>query len=168
MLLLSLLLMSCSKEQHTVTTPAHDSVQGAAHAPDSVTEKADTPVILPSEPGNSETKPFRYAAGDSIVQTINSAMIPLQLKEEFTNESQKYIIKIKNFDRQNISGEIQPEAPEMNIRFNQIRLPNGDLDGPFGRGMIFKIRETGDLWLIIGRSNMASGKTTGRFTVSIK
>jgi len=56
----------------------------------------------------------------------------------------------------------------MNIRFNQIKLPSGETEGPFGREMLLKTKEKGEIWLIIGKSNMASGETKGKFSVSIR
>ena len=90
------------------------------------------------------------------------------MHDEFTSDVSELIIKIPDFDRQNISGEIVPENPKMNIRFNQIKLPNGDFEGPFSRGMMFKSRENGEIWLIIGKSNMASGIASGKFSVFVR
>ena len=56
----------------------------------------------------------------------------------------------------------------MNIRFNQIKLANGDYDGPFGREINYEIKEKGEVWLIIAKSNMASGDATGKFKIRIE
>lgn len=113
-------------------------------------------------------KTFRVVDGDSIVKTINADMIPLTITDEFTPKVQKMVLKIKNFDRAKIVGFITPEDPQMNIRFNQIKLPNGDYDGPFGREINYEIKEKGEVWLIIAKSNMASGDATGKFKIRIE
>ena len=95
-------------------------------------------------------------------------MIPLTLTDEFTTENQQYIIKIKNFNRPKIFGAITPKNPKMNIRFNQIKLSDGSLDGPFGREITYEIPQKGEIWLLIGKSNMASGEITGEFSVFLK
>lgn len=113
-------------------------------------------------------KTFRIVDGDSIVKTINADMIPLTITDEFTRKVQKMVLKIKNFDRAKIVGTITPENPPMNIRFNQIKLANGDYDGPFGRELNYEIKEKGEIWLIIAKSNMASGDASGKFKIRIE
>lgn len=95
-------------------------------------------------------------------------MLPLTISDEFTSADQQYIIKVKNFASKNITGLIKPASGTMNIRFNQIKLPDDTYDGPFGRDISHQITETGEIWLIIGNSNMASGDNTGKFTVDLK
>ena len=56
----------------------------------------------------------------------------------------------------------------MNIRFSQIKLPNGNFDGPFTQDISYEVKEKGEIWLIIGKSNMASGEAKGKFKVTIK
>ena len=56
----------------------------------------------------------------------------------------------------------------MNIRFNQIKTPDGKYDGPFGREISYKISSKGEVWLMIGKNLMADGKNTGRFSVRIE
>ncbi len=130
---------------------------------DSATAREDTISL-----SKSALKIAREIKNDTIVQIVDSRQIPFGLHDEFTSDVSELIIKIKDFDRQNISGEIVPENPEMNIRFNQIRLPNGDFHGPFGREMMFKARENGEIRLIIGKSNMASGIASGKFSVFVR
>ena len=171
-LLSTFLMMACSKKEAvTEITTGNDS----AAVSDEVTVNvpADSPqngVVSMDTVQNQQpvSGTFRATEGNKIIKTINGDMIPLTVRDEFVNDDQRYILKIKNFDRQNISGEIIPENPQMNIRFNQIKLPNGETYGPFGRGMIFKFRESGEIWLIIGRSNMASGASTGKFEIQIR
>ncbi|KMQ70354.1 hypothetical protein [Chryseobacterium koreense] len=166
LLIIPLLLFSCDKkeavgqndvkEDSVVTIPENN--------PDTVNE-AMVP-IEKQEPKPSNT--FRVVEGDKIIKTINGEMIPLKIQDEFTKDNQQYVLKIKNFSNKRIEGKIEPESSEMNIRFNQIKLANGDLDGPFGRDISYDIQKTGEIWLIIGKSNMASGDAKGKFSVSIK
>lgn len=152
--LLSVFLFSCQpKNSRSDQVSIKDTV---ATKEDTVTSK------------KSEQKITREIKNDTIVRIADSRQIPFVLHDEFTSDVSELIIKIKDFDRQNISGEIVPENPEMNIRFNQIKLPNGDFHGPFGRGLMFKSRENGEIWLIIGKSNMASGIASGKFSVFVR
>lgn len=158
LILIPLIVFSCQKKE---TETSNFSQKDSLILP-TKTEVKDSVSAIPT----IETD--RVFDGDSIIRNVKSEQIPFRVDEEFTHENQQLIIKIQNFDRQNISGEILPENPEMNIRFNQIKLPNGDYDGPFGRRMMFKSRENGEIWLIIGKSNMASGTATGKFSIKIQ
>ncbi len=171
-LLSTFLMMACSKKEAvTEITTGIDSaavsdqvtVNVPADSPQNGVVSMDT---VQNQPPVSGT--FRATEGNKIIKTINGDMIPLSVRDEFVNNDQQYILKIKNFGRQTISGEITPEYPQMNIRFNQIRLPNGEYDGPFGREISYNIKDKGEIWLIIGRSNMASGAPTGKFEIKIR
>ena len=95
-------------------------------------------------------------------------MIPLTISDEFTTDQQQYILKIKNFNEKKINATINPRAADMNLRFNQIRYADGTFDGPFGLQITQDINKTGEIWLIVGKNLMASGKPTGKFTISLK
>ena len=95
-------------------------------------------------------------------------MVPLTITDEFTTDRQKYILKIKNFKDKKIVGKITPQNSDMNIRFNQIKLPNGDFDGPFGQEINYNVKENGEVWLLIGKILMASGNAKGKFTINLK
>jgi hypothetical protein len=103
-----------------------------------------------------------------IIRTVDAEQFPLTLGEEFTKDGQEFILKIINFDQPKINAKISTKEKDFNIRFNQIKLPNGDYDGPFGRDLTYDIKEKGEVWLIIGKSNMTSGNTKGSFTVSLE
>ena len=95
-------------------------------------------------------------------------MIPLTISDEFTTDQQTFILKIKNFEGKSIVGKITPSNSNMNIRFNQIKLANGDFDGPFGLELSAVVSKPGEVWLIIGKSLKASGEAKGKFTVNVK
>ena len=95
-------------------------------------------------------------------------MIPLTISDEFTTDQQKYILKIKNFSEKKINATINPGTADMNVRFNQIKYADGTFDGPFGLQIAQDINKSGEIWLIVGKNLMASGKPTGKFTISLK
>lgn len=164
--LLALVIISCNKKETVSVKP---SVSDSATFQKSlVSDSGKGVTTTEAQTATLGLNAFRTVEDRKIVKTINADMIPLTLSDEFTDQQQEYVIKIENFGGQNITGEIYPENPEMNIRFNQIRLPNGEFDGPFGREIFYKTRDNGEIWLIIGKSNMASGVTAGKFSVNIK
>ena len=169
--MIPLLLLSCQKNE-TVTDSVLevDSVTNYDSTSNygKVDSLLDGLVLLDQEKPKTMSKAFRVIDGDSIIKTINADMIPLTLSDEFTSDDQKYVLKIKNFTGKNITGKITPAASDMNIRFNQIKLANGEFDGPFGLELTESIDKPGEIWLIIGKSLMSSGKAKGKFSVSIK
>ena len=161
-LLVPIILWSCNKTE---------SVGESTSKTDPLFEKTvveDTLKEIQTEIPGDRQGMMREVDGNKIIRTADAQQIPFSIGEEFTEEDQQFIMKIKNFKGRNITGEITPEKPDMNIRFNQIKLPNGSFDGPFGRQINYAVKGGGELWLIIGKSNMASGNVKGNFSVNIR
>jgi len=175
-LLIPLVIFSCKKESSVSQTQNTDSsaaVQGsvATKETDSVAALRMKDSIINNAPKTKEvlrTGVMREVKDGQIIRTVDAERFPLTLGEEFTKDGQEFILKIINFNKPKISAKISTKEKDFNIRFNQIKLPNGDYDGPFGRDLTYDIKERGEVWLIIGKSNMASGNTKGSFTVSIE
>ena len=160
-LLVPILLLSCNKtESVKMSTSTADTI-----AQNPILEY-DTAKVAGTAEGRQGM--MREVDGNKIIRTADAQQIPFSIGEEFTEEDQQFILKIKNFKGRNITGEITPEKPDMNIRFNQIKLPNGSFDGPFGKQISYAVKGGGELWLIIGKSNMASGDVKGNFSVDIR
>lgn len=102
-----------------------------------------------------------------IEQTIAYSDLPLTLDENFDETYQKLIVKIKDVEPTTINATISTKINRYNVRINQIKLPDGSFNGPFSRAISYKIPSKGDVWLIIGKNNMASGIDTGKFEVHI-
>ena len=161
--LIPLFLFSCKKEA-AVEILNSDSLISTDQ--NTVVNKKDTLALkVEAAKANSESKVLE---GKKIIQTIDASKIPISINEEFTNDDQQLIIKIENFKGSKITGNIVPENEMMNIRFNQIKLADGAFDGPFGRDISYVIKKSGEIWLLISKSKMASEKATGKFTVSLK
>ena len=167
-----LFIFSCTKKEanSTIFLPKDSSeISTSIQTSDSLDTNNGGVITLPKNPKPKQiSKTFRVIEGAKIIKTLNGEMIPLLISEEFTPEHQQLILKIKNFSGNVISGKITPENPQMNIRFNQIKLANDRYDGPFARDFTYKITEAGEIWIIIAKSNMASGETSGKFTVSLQ
>lgn len=54
-----------------------------------------------------------------------------------------------------------------NIRINQLEMPNGTFDGPFGDSLYYKIKIAGVYNIIIGPDLMATGKLDGAFKLKV-
>ena len=172
LVLIPLMIFACTKKEVTSENIANNdsAIVSDQNVIDNKMDSAANGIVSLDEnnASNESFKTVRAIDGDSIIQNINAEKLPLTITDEFTNDRQKLIIKINNFTGKEIVGKVTSNNSDMNIRFNQIKLPNGDYDGPFGADLDYKIEKPGEIWLIIGKNLMASGKPTGKFTVTLK
>ena len=169
LLLIPLVLLNCNKKEEKMKTITNnDSLKSRNENPMDPSNKGVVSVHDAEKESTIATDTFRIIEGDKIIKTLNGDMLPLKISDEFTQEQQQMIIKIKNFKGTKIEGKVTSTNPQLNIRFNQIRMANGEFDGPFGEDLNYDIKEKGEIWLIIGKNLMASGENTGKFTVSLK
>ncbi|TZF92584.1 hypothetical protein FW781_21355 [Chryseobacterium panacisoli] len=175
LLLIPLIIISCKKEPAVTNAQDKDSA-AVTEMPDSVV-KADSAAlrkrdsIINNAPATKEVLRkgvMRSEKEGQIIRTADATQLPFTLGEEFKKDDQELILKLTHYDRPNIKAKISTKEKEFNIRFNQIKLPNGDYDGPFGREITYDTPGKGEVWLIIGKSNMASGNTKGSFTISVE
>lgn len=175
LLLIPLIIVACKKEPAVADVPDKDSTV-VTEMPDSVV-KTDSAALIKRDsiinnaPATKEVLRkgvMRDEKEGQIIRTADANQLPFTIGEEFTKDDQDLVLKLTHYDRPNIKAKISTKEKDFNIRFNQIRLPNGNYDGPFGREITYETPGKGELWLIIGKSNMASGNTKGSFTVSIE
>ncbi|MBB6333410.1 hypothetical protein HNP24_004436 [Chryseobacterium sediminis] len=175
LLLIPLIIISCKKEPAVTNVPEKDSTV-VTEMPDSVV-KADSAAlrkrdsIINNAPATKEVLRkgvMRTEKEGQIIRTADATQLPFTLGEEFKKDDQELVLKLTHYDRPNIKAKISTKEKDFNIRFNQIKLPNGDYDGPFGREITYDTPGKGEVWLIIGKSNMASGNTKGSFTISVE
>ncbi|HEX7870093.1 MAG TPA: hypothetical protein VF455_08260 [Chryseobacterium sp.] len=103
-----------------------------------------------------------------IIKVVDGEKLPLLIDEKFTDKNQKLILKIRNYEKTDLKASVLPKNNNMNIRFNQIKTPDGKYDGPFGREISYKIPKSGEVWLIIGKNLMADGEIEGDFSVRVE
>ncbi|MFS4474248.1 hypothetical protein [Chryseobacterium sp. T20] len=175
LLLIPLIIVACKKEPAVTNVPAKDSTV-VTEMPDSVVKKDSVALrkkdsIINNAPVTKEVLRkgvMRDEKDGQIIRTADANQLPFTIGEEFTKDDQDLILKLTRYDRPNIKAKISTKEKDFNIRFNQIRLPNGNYDGPFGREITYDTPGQGEVWLIIGKSNMASGNTKGSFTVTVE
>ncbi|MGA9212713.1 hypothetical protein [Kaistella sp.] len=172
LLIIPILLLSCNKEK-VLAEKQIKSDSAILSDPNNIVNKMDSAAngIVSIDENNALKESFkteRVVDGNEIIHTINAADLPITIADEFSTNDQQLVVKIKYFIGKKIVGKITPKNSNMNIRFNQIKLPNGNFDGPFGREISYDIKTKGELWLIIGKSLMASGEEKGKFTVDLE
>lgn len=101
------------------------------------------------------------------IVTVDASKMPIRLNLEIKNPDDQLILKLENLNQAKIKGYIKTEQP-MNLRFNQIRMPDNTFDGPFGQTIEYETKQKGEYWLILAKSNMAEGTPVGKFFVKIE
>lgn len=99
--------------------------------------------------------------------TVDASKMPIRLKLEIKNQDEQLILRLENLSQPKMKAYLKTDQP-MNLRFNQIRLPDNTFDGPFGQSIEYETRQKGEYWLILSKSNMASGTATGKFFIKIE
>lgn len=172
-IVIPLLLWSCTKESkiENTTVLEDDSIAllDSAMVEDSVLKLPDS--VVNSAEGVQrvlETGINREETDRQIVRSAEAKMLPFTLGDEIKNESQQFVLKLANVPMGKLKVQIEPKEKEMNIRLNQIRYPDGTLDGPFGRSAELEIPSDGEVWLMVGKSNMASSNPLGKFTIHVE
>ena len=99
--------------------------------------------------------------------TVDASKMPIRLNLEIKNPDDQIILKLENLDQPKIKGFVKTETP-MNVRFNQIRMPDNTFDGPFGSTIEYDTKQKGEYWLIFAKNNMADGEPVGKFFVKIE
>lgn len=165
-----MVLLSCKKEVSNIEIKTIDSTiskEKPENKVDSVITKEDAkiPDTVVAVDNNTITAEEK---GRVLVKTIEGNRFPMVIQEEFTKDHDKLILKISNYSKPQLKAKIITKQNDFNIKFNQIKLPDGMMDGPFGREITYDISEKGEVWLIIGKNNMADGKITGAFSVNIE
>lgn len=167
-----ILTQSCKKESSVESSLAMDSVESqreVIHDIDSSLLKYPDSVIDQSEEVERvlEEGVMRKESQEQIVRSIDASERPLRFGDEFKNPDQSLLLKLTSLPKGPLKVELIPEDETMNLRINQIRYPDGTLDGPFGREMEFVNPKEGEIWLRIGKSLMASSSPVGKFSIVI-
>lgn len=172
--MLPIVAVSCNKQ--------NESVRESTRSTDSVTMQEQTQVqttadsaaikdsIINNAPATKEvlrTGVMRDVTANTITREADAEQLPFSIGEEFTEQGQRFVLKIKNLKPGQITATVTPADESQNIRIEQIQLPDGSMDGPFSSKMTKKLPEGGEVSLIIG-SDMASETGKGRFTVHVE
>ena len=169
LLIIPFMILSCKKEVAVSDMSQKDSsVVIALPTPQSKLDSANTPKSDSLIKKDSVNKELVREEKDKVIIITKDGSSSFKIDEEFTDKHDKLILKIANFNKSKITAKITTKQQDFNIRFNQIKLPDGKMDGPFLREITYNVPTSGELWLIIGKNNMADGKTTGSFSVNVE
>lgn len=173
LILLPLIALACNKKEAVTETSINfDSANVADHS--SVNVNTDSSAIKDSMINNAPVTQevlregvMREVEGNNIIRTAPAEQLPFTIGEEFTEENQKFILKIKDYKNSKLSVKIVNADPGLNVRINQIRFPDATFDGPFEKEVSVDTPKKGEYWIIVGHNLMADGKMTGKFSLEI-
>ncbi|MDQ6814126.1 MAG: hypothetical protein M3040_10330 [Bacteroidota bacterium] len=77
-------------------------------------------------------------------------------------------INISVLKAAHLSAVLIPADSIANVRINQIYMPDGKADGPFGRTFNRKITQKGNCRIIIGEDLMQGEEWKGKFTLTLR
>lgn len=147
--LIPLFLVACKKEPEVKNTKV-DTITTVEKTVDSLS------TILKTEKESNQN-----------IVTVDASKMPIRLNLEIKNPNDQVVLKLENLNQPKIKGYIKTETP-MNIRFNQIRMPDNTFDGPFATTIEYDTKQKGEYWLIFAKNNMADGEPVGKFFVKIE
>ncbi|MFY1046816.1 hypothetical protein [Chryseobacterium sp. GP-SGM7] len=165
-----LLVISCKKEVPAIETKT-DSIIVSEQSANTIKVDSQNIKINQDSVKNSSIDGKDEVTGvknGEIIKVVDGENLPVSIEEKFTDQNQKLVLKIKNYQKSDLKAIVLPKNNNMNIRFNQIKTPDGKFDGPFGREISYKIPKNGEVWLIIGKNLMAEGDLTGDFSVKVE
>lgn len=172
-----LFLNSCQKEktENSDQTTSNDSlIVNEQTASQSIEESAVVRMkdsVINNAPKTKEvleTGVMREEKDRVIIRMADGQRTPFTIGEKFTEKHDKLILKITDYSKSQITASIKVKDSKQNIRFNQIKMPDGSMDGPFGKDLVHEVKGKGEVWLIIGKNNMADGATTGDFSITVE
>jgi len=147
--LIPLFLIACKKE------------------PEIKEQKVDTVTTIEKPVDSLSTILKTEKESNQNIVTVDASKMPIRLNLEIKNPDDQLILKLENLNQPKIKGYLKTEKP-MNLRFNQIRMPDNSFDGPFGPTIEYDTKQKGEYWLILAKSNMAEGTPVGKFFVKIE
>ena len=116
-------------------------------------------------PMDSPTNQVLPIPSKDTLHVLNTNGDTLVLDLQMDSIGQHHNIPIKIQSGKNLFGELSSKDSMANIRFTQIEMPDLKFDGPFGRNLKYKIKDTGEYHLIIGQNLMAGDPWKGDFTL---
>lgn len=170
--LLPIFVISCKKETVATVSTSKDSVIVSEFAQPLINADSASIKVNDSTLRNYEKKAILIEnesdKNGTIVKIISGEHLPFTIDTQFTDKENHLIIKILKYNNPQLRATISTDQKDFNVQFNQIKLANGELDGPFSKEITYKMPKKGEVWLMIGINNRAEGKATGKFSVLVE
>lgn len=142
----------------------------ACHSPKEKNMPAQTiepkPVTVDAVVNQPDTIPYNVQIDTVIHLSLDSVQTATAKGAISKTKSQIYCYFSVN-KKQTIRAKLIPASQDLNIRFSQLIFPDGHTDGPFGRELVYSLRQTGLYQLVIAPNRMASGPFNGDFELQV-
>ncbi len=119
---------------------------------------------------NSLTPPVKP---DSVAIASDSTIVQLSITDgkgkvqAHKNKGQTIYIRFESNRFKKLSAQLSSQDLNANVRFSQIKLPDGTMDGPFGQKMDYTLPSDGVYTLSVNENIMAGDPWEGDFTVEV-
>lgn len=110
---------------------------------------------------------------DSVIYSSKTDTIRINIQNgkgylKIHKEERDYVNLVFNSeDFTKMTTTLSAQDSTANIRFSQIVMPNGDMDGPFGATISYHLPIQGDYLLLIHENQMAGDPWSGDFEINI-
>jgi len=103
------------------------------------------------------------AQSDNSVKFLSPQKDTLILNLTLDSANQHLAVPIRILAGDTLYANLASKDSKANIRISQIGFPDSTFDGPFGRKINYKIKDTGEYKIIIGENMMAGDRWNGDF-----
>lgn len=123
--------------------------------------------------GESAPDTMPKVTDDSLIYPVDSGIVCVNLTDGkatlliHKKKDSTVYLEFENNGYKKLSATLRSEDSLANIRFTQIVLPNGEMDGPFGRDITYDLPWDGRYKLLVGENLMAGFPWKGDFTAEI-
>lgn len=123
--------------------------------------------------GSADIQKTEATAGSEVITAPESGAISIPIKDGYgkitvsKKERQNVYLSFDSGDGKQLYGKITSQDTLANVRFTQIVMPDGTMDGPFGNEIRYELPQKGKYEINIGENMMAGDPWSGVFTVEI-
>ena len=111
------------------------------------------------------THPKNDSIGDSNATVLQPRADTLVQRLHMNGINDKKIIILWVASGKELFATLTRNARKVNVRINQLEMPDSTFDGPFGDSLHYEIKMHGTYKIIIGADLMAEGNPSGAFTL---
>ena len=111
---------------------------------------------------NSDTLP-KQGDVDSVKNFLSPGKDTLVFNLKMDSANQHLTVPITILAGDTLYANLASKDNKANIRISQLGFPDSTFDGPFGRKINYKIKDTGEYKIIIGENMMAGDRWDGDF-----
>jgi len=111
---------------------------------------------------NSDTLP-KPGDVDSVKNSLSPGKDTLFFNLKMDSANQHLTVPIRILAGDTLYASLASKDNKANIRVSQLGFPDSTFDGPFGRKINYKIKDTGEYKIIIGENMMAGDRWDGDF-----